>query len=120
MLRPGGVAYVSTPNVLTLAPEGAERSGNPWHVKRVPRARSSASCASRASTEVEMLGLFHARKLRVHELALAPGWDAVHPRLGVTEPFYDRFTPAIAASRLRAARRRRASTRRSTSSRCCR
>ena len=32
-----GVAYVSTPNVLTLAPEGAERSGNPWHVQRVPR-----------------------------------------------------------------------------------
>ena len=24
--------HVSTPNVLTLAPEGAERSGNPWHV----------------------------------------------------------------------------------------
>jgi 2-polyprenyl-3-methyl-5-hydroxy-6-metoxy-1,4-benzoquinol methylase len=32
-LRPGGVAYVSTPNVLTLAPEGAERSDNPWHVR---------------------------------------------------------------------------------------
>ena len=32
LLRPGGTAYVSTPNVLTLAPEGAERSGNPWHV----------------------------------------------------------------------------------------
>ena len=27
----GGVAYISTPNVLTLAPEGEERSGNPWH-----------------------------------------------------------------------------------------
>src|SRR5215217_4683013 len=27
MLRPGGTAYVSTPNVLTLAPEGAEKSG---------------------------------------------------------------------------------------------
>jgi 2-polyprenyl-3-methyl-5-hydroxy-6-metoxy-1,4-benzoquinol methylase len=25
MLRPGGTAYVSTPNVLTLAPEGAEK-----------------------------------------------------------------------------------------------
>ena len=29
ILRPGGVAYVSTPNVLTLAPAGAERSDNP-------------------------------------------------------------------------------------------
>src|SRR5881275_2104891 len=33
LLRPGGVAYVSTPNVLTLAPPGAEKSDNPWHVK---------------------------------------------------------------------------------------
>src|SRR4051794_9553794 len=30
LVGPGGVAYVSTPNVLTLAPKGAERSGNPW------------------------------------------------------------------------------------------
>ena len=27
-----GVSFVSTPNVLTLAPPGAERSGNPCHV----------------------------------------------------------------------------------------
>ena len=33
MLAPGGVAYVSTPNLLTLAPPGAEKSDNPWHVK---------------------------------------------------------------------------------------
>src|SRR4029078_8877144 len=33
MLTPGGVAYVSTPNLLTLAPAGAEKSDNPWHVK---------------------------------------------------------------------------------------
>src|SRR6266852_5094659 len=30
--RPGrGVVFVSTPNVLTLAPKGASRSDNPWH-----------------------------------------------------------------------------------------
>jgi hypothetical protein len=45
-----------------------------------------------------MFGLFHARKLRAHELALRVGWDAMHPRLGLTERFYDWFTPAIAAS----------------------
>ena len=33
LLAPGGVAYVSTPNRLTLAPAGAERSDNPWHVR---------------------------------------------------------------------------------------
>ena len=44
------------------------------------------------------MGLFHARKLRAHELAIKFGWDSVHKRLGLTKPFYDRFTPAIAAS----------------------
>ena len=33
LLAPGGIAYVSTPNVLTLAPAGAEKSDNPWHLK---------------------------------------------------------------------------------------
>ena len=27
----------------------------------------------------------------------APGWDRVHAALGITKPFYDRFTPAISA-----------------------
>ena len=94
MLRPGGTAYVSTPNVLTLAPEGAEKSGNPWHVREYRAEEFRALC--RASFEsVEMLGLFHARKLRLHELAIRAGWDSLHPRLGITGPFYDWFTPAI-------------------------
>jgi hypothetical protein len=47
---------------------------------------------------VEVLGLFHARMLRLHELALAHArWDAIHARLGITKSFYDRFTPAISA-----------------------
>jgi hypothetical protein len=48
--------------------------------------------------EVELLGLFHARKLRAHELALRLGWDRVHQALQITKPFYDWFTPAIASS----------------------
>ena len=35
--------------------------------------------------------------LRAHELALRAGWDRVHAALGITKPFYDRFTPAISA-----------------------
>jgi len=97
VLAPGGVAYVSTPNVLTLAPPGAEKSGNPWHVKEYRAEEFRALCASHFGP-VELLGVFHARKLRAHELALRAGWDAVHARLGITKPFYDRFTPAIAAS----------------------
>jgi SAM-dependent methyltransferase len=97
MLSPGGVAYVSTPNVLTLAPPGAEKSGNPWHLREYRAAEFDELCRT-VFDRVELLGLFHARKLRVHELALALGWDAVHPRLRITKPFYDRFTPAIATN----------------------
>jgi len=97
MLAPGGTAYVSTPNLLTLAPPGAEKSDNPWHLREYRAAQFRALC-QRNFPQVELLGLFHARKLRAHELALRLGWDRVHPRLGLTKPFYDRFTPAIAAS----------------------
>ena len=93
-LRPGGVAYVSTPNVLTLAPKGAERSGNPWHVHEY-RAQEYRALCERHFGSVELLGLYHARKLRAHELALRAGRDRAHAALHITKPFYDRFTPAI-------------------------
>jgi 2-polyprenyl-3-methyl-5-hydroxy-6-metoxy-1,4-benzoquinol methylase len=92
-----GVVFVSTPNVLTLAPAGAPRSDNPWHVHEYRAEEFEALCQSNFGT-VEMHGLFHARKLRVHEHALRLGWDALHPRLRLTRRFYDWFTPAIAAS----------------------
>ena len=44
---------------------------------------------------VQLYGLFHARRLALHEVALGLGWDEVHRRLGITQRFYDRFTPAI-------------------------
>ena len=96
-------AYVSTPNVLTLAPEGAEKSGNPWHVKEYRAEEFRALCES-VFDHVEIHGLFHARKLWLHERAIAAGWDSVHPKLGITKRFYDWFTPAITDSGLRAAR----------------
>jgi SAM-dependent methyltransferase len=103
MLEPGGVAYVSTPNVLTLAPPGAEKSDNPWHVREYRAAEFRELC-ERHFEAVELLGLFHAGRLRLHELAIRLGWDAVHRRLGLTRRFYDRFTPSITTSdfRLRA------------------
>jgi len=97
LLTSGGVVYVSTPNLLTLAPPGAAKSGNPWHMKEY-RADEFRELCERVFGQVEVLGLFHARKLRIHELALRLGWDAIHQRLRITKPFYDRFTPAIAAS----------------------
>jgi SAM-dependent methyltransferase len=96
MLRPGGVVYVSTPNVLTLAPPGAEKSDNPWHLREYRPEEFRELCES-VFGSVEILGLFHARRLRVHEIALKLGWDAIHPRLRLTKPFYDWFTPSISA-----------------------
>jgi SAM-dependent methyltransferase len=92
-----GTVFLSTPNVLTLAPQGAPRSDNPWHVHEYRAGEFEQLCRTRFAS-VQVHGLFHARKLRAHELALRLGWDAIHPRLGLTRRFYDRFTPAIAAS----------------------
>jgi len=91
------LAYVSTPNRLTLAPEGAEKSENPWHLREYTVAEYRELLDPQFS-EVRLHGLFHARKLRAHEVALSAGWDRVHKALRLTKPFYDRFTPAIAAS----------------------
>jgi SAM-dependent methyltransferase len=92
--RSAPAAYISTPNVLTLAPKGKERSDNPWHVHEYRLEEFRALCAAHYD-EVEVLGLYHARKLRVHEWAVRLGWDAVHRRLGLTTRFYDWFVPAI-------------------------
>jgi 2-polyprenyl-3-methyl-5-hydroxy-6-metoxy-1,4-benzoquinol methylase len=97
LVGPHGVVYLSTPNVLTLAPRGAPLSGNPGHVHEYRAAEFERLCRAGFAT-VQMHGLFHARKLRAHELALRVGWDAAHRRLGLTKRFYDWFTPAIAVS----------------------
>lgn len=97
LVGPGGLVVVSTPNVLTLAPPGAEKSHNPFHVREFRPEAFEALCRS-AFADVEVHGLFHARKLALHAFALEHlRWDDVHRRLGVTKAFYDRFTPAIAA-----------------------
>jgi SAM-dependent methyltransferase len=101
--RVAPVAYISTPNRLTLAPPGAEKSDNPWHLREYD-AGQYRELLEPHFAKVELLGLFHARKLRAHELAIRFGWDRVHPALHLTKPFYDRFIPAISARdfRLRA------------------
>jgi SAM-dependent methyltransferase len=98
------IAYMSTPNRLTLAPPGAEKSGNPWHLREYTLDEYRALLEPRFS-RVEIVGVCHARKLRLHELAIRAGWDRVHPALRITAPFYSRFVPAISASdfRLRSA-----------------
>ena len=90
-------SYVSTPNRLTLAPPGAPKSDNPWHLREYIAAEYR-ELVELHFARVELYGVFHARKLRVHELAIRVGWDRVHRALRITKPFYGRFVPAIAAS----------------------
>ncbi|MBK5231504.1 MAG: class I SAM-dependent methyltransferase [Thermoleophilia bacterium] len=94
------VSFISTPNLLTLAPEGAEKSDNPWHIKEY-RLEEYRALLEPHFSRVEIHGLSHAGKLRWHEHALSLGWDRLHESLGVTKPFYDRFTPAISTSDFR-------------------
>jgi 2-polyprenyl-3-methyl-5-hydroxy-6-metoxy-1,4-benzoquinol methylase len=97
LLAPGGVVYVSTPNLLTIAPQGAPKSDNPWHVKEYLAHEFRALCES-VFQSVDLYGLYHARKLRAHGLALSLGWDRIHRGLRLTTSFYDRFTPRIRTS----------------------
>jgi SAM-dependent methyltransferase len=94
------LAFVTTPNRLTLAPPGAEKSENPWHVREYALDEYRELLFPHFS-RVEVLGVFHARKLRAHTLALRAGWDRMHPALGITKAFYSRFDPAIASSDFR-------------------
>jgi SAM-dependent methyltransferase len=94
LARIAPTAYISTPNRLTLAPPGAEKSDNPWHLREYDLGEYRALLEPHFSS-VEVLGLFHARKLRAHELAIRLGWDRIHRTLHLTAPFYDRFIPSI-------------------------
>ncbi len=97
LLRPGGVVFVSTPNVLTLAPKGAPRSDNPWHVHeyrceeferlcaRGLRARRHVRAVSRAQAASARVGAAarlgsRARQRRPHQALLRPV-HASHQRL---------------------------------------
>ncbi len=97
LLAPGGVTYVSTPNLLTIAPPGAQKSENPWHVREY-RAHEFRDLCESVFDSVELYGVYHARKLKAHAYALSLGWDRIHGRLGLTRPFYDRFTASIRTS----------------------
>ncbi len=95
--RAAPLAFISTPNRLTLAPAGAEKSDNPWHLREYTIGEYR-QVLEPAFASVEIHGLFHAGKLAVHERAIALGWDRIHSLLRITKPFYDRFTPAISAA----------------------
>ncbi len=88
------LSFISTPNRLTLAPAGAEKSDNPWHLREYTLGEYR-DLLEPIFGAVEIHGLFHARKLALHERAIRLGWDRIHRGLRITKPFYDRFTLAI-------------------------
>ena len=92
-----GTVYVSTPNVRTLAPKGAQRSDNPWHVHEY-RAEEFERLCRRTSTRWRCSACSTPASCVPTSSRCGPGWDGVHARLGLTKRFYDWFTPAIAAS----------------------
>ncbi len=100
ILAPGGVCYISTPNLLTLAPKGAEKSDNPWHLREY-RVEEFEALLSDHFTEVEIVGVFHSGKLAVHEFALKLGWERLHKTAGVTDAVYSRFIPSLTTSDFR-------------------
>ena len=50
LLTAGGTAFVSTPNLLTLAPPGAEKSGNPWHLREYRAHEFERLCRTRSAS----------------------------------------------------------------------
>ncbi|MBA2522377.1 MAG: class I SAM-dependent methyltransferase [Solirubrobacterales bacterium] len=91
------LGYISTPNRLTLAPRGADKSDNPWHLREYT-IEEFRDLLEPSFGAVEVHGLFHSGKLALHERAIALGWDRLHKGLRLTGPFYDRFIPAISAA----------------------
>ena len=95
LLAPGGVAYVSTPNRLTLAPAGREPFRQPVARSRVRRGRVPG--AARAAFPIGRV----ARRLSRRQASVctqpryASAGTAFTERSGLTERFYGWFVPAI-------------------------
>ncbi|MBC7229359.1 MAG: methyltransferase domain-containing protein [Actinobacteria bacterium] len=66
VLAPGGICAVSTPNRLIISP-GSDKPVNPFHIVEYDGPEFLAFMR-RFFPEVRMLGVFHARKLRMHDL----------------------------------------------------
>ena len=74
--------------------EGRRALGQPVAVREYRPEEYRALC-ERHFARVELLGLFHARKLAPTSRDRAPRLGRDPCALGLTKPFYDRFTPAI-------------------------
>ena len=83
---PRAVSYVSTPNRLTLAPEGAEKSDNPWHLREYTAAEYRELLEPRFSRGRDLRRLSRPQAARCTSSRSRAGWDRVHPALRITKP----------------------------------
>lgn len=97
LVAPDGEVYVSTPNLLTLAEPGAEKSINPWHVREYRAAEFRALCEAHFG-RVELHVVNHARGLRAHGWVVRSNWMKVYERRGLAKRFYDWLGPRIAVA----------------------
>lgn len=92
-----GELIVSTPNVLTLAAPGQERSDNPWHIKEY-RPDEFLTLLKTHSQRIELYGLFNAGKLALHQKIadwLGLPHDTMHRRGGWEGVIYPTFIRRI-------------------------
>ncbi len=66
VLKPGGLCVISTPNRLIISP-GRDKPLNPFHIIEYD-SRQFMDFLLAFFPEVELVGVFHARKLRFHDL----------------------------------------------------
>jgi SAM-dependent methyltransferase len=66
VLKPGGLCVISTPNRLIISP-GRDKPLNPFHIIEYD-SQQFLEFMREIFPEVELAGVFHARKLRMHDL----------------------------------------------------
>ncbi len=66
VLVPGGICFISTPNRLLISP-GRDEPLNPFHITEYD-ARQFRDFMQEFYPSVDILGLFHARRLRLHDM----------------------------------------------------
>ena len=96
-------SYVSTPNLLTLAPEGAEKSEQPVARQGVPRRGVPRAVRGALRPRRDATACSTRRKLRAHELAIrsAAGTTSTSA-LGLTKPLLRLVHAGDRGERLRA------------------
>ena len=87
-----------TPNRLTLAPPGAQKSDNPWHLREYTPAEYRALLRPALLERRDPRRLPRAKAARPRARAARSAGTGCIRALRLTRPFYDRFVPAISAS----------------------